>query len=905
MKRIFAVAVCMVMLFGTYTVRAGFSDVQGQHCEEAVSVLHALGIIQGTEENMFEPANGLSRAELTALVLRLMGNEVSAKGGDVFADVTPAHWAYDEITAAYQLGIIKGMDAQTFAPDADVSLAQAAKMVVCALGYTVAAEAMGGYPSGYLAKAAQLDLLKGVSTGEGAVFTRGDMAILLYNALHTNLMENTSFGSDAGAYVKETTKTPLTGYLGMQTYEGIVYANYYTDLRGSNAHVRKNEVVIGSTRLQIGDTSADAFLGMEVTAYVKSADDAASPVILALVQKKRSTSVQIPAEEISAKTTADTLVFEKEGKEYSESLSGAVLVLNGTVKQNWTAADICPVFGTVTCISNTGNGVDFLLVESFENFIVSSKNAGTHELFFTDGTSALLDTENGVTRASFTDAEGNSITVADCRSGDVISVARSPEVIRAIRSRKTVMGRVYEQNDTEIRIEETVYALDKKVSQSFLGVYADFLLDFKNRVAGADTESMIKGEYGVVLHTSQGKGLSGEVQFKLLTESGAVQVFDTADKVQLNDIGVSAAGLMQSTVLMQNGTPVRQLIRYTLNDAGEISKIETAADYIGRQEDESRYGVFSKDFYVDETIKVNGEPIYYQGGTVGVFAGKYKPADTTKIFVVPEKSSDEKKCRIYTRGQLLHSSEGGDDFQKNMAFYDVNEGNIIGAILILTDDEGVTSVPDYLDSMGVITSVSTVVEDGEPRTKIKLLNSQKKEIELLPEEDTSVYFSVSHTDVEKDPCVINGVRKDTIALTELCVGDVIQYSLDAGTGQLKRMNVIFRAKYRSAHEQSWRYYGANRINTSTSEFMNYGSGVMTALGDVRYVTQYGAKTVTKNLQNGKEYERFYSFAGCVMIWDTKKECIINQDATYEDIHVGDKILSVSAVQRQLYIIVYR
>lgn len=902
MKKIFTILLSAILLFSATGASARFADTEGLPCEEAVSVLNSLGIIRGDAENKFNPDSSLTRAELTAFILRLCGG-VATEGEDIFSDVPSSHWAYAEIGAAYRMDIVDGIGEGFFAPDEKASFEQAVKMVVSALGYTPYAESLGGYPAGYLTKATQLELLKGVGTGNAGDFQRRDMAILLYNALDVPLMEKISYGTESGRYEEKADKTVLS-YLGIERVKDTVNANFFTSLTGEDNAVKRNEVLIGNTLLHIGKTNADALLGHDVTAYTKNDSADETPVIVSVVPNKNSTAVTVDAEYILPETTLNSFVYEEAGKEEKVQITGAKVVLNGSVKDNPTLEDICPEMGTITLIFNKDRCA-LIMVENIKNYIVSGKNADTNTLFFTDGSAVELDTMRAGARVHFVDIEGAPITVADCRSGDVITIAKGENVIRAIRSRETAMGRVYEQNDTEIRIEETFYKLDKNVNESYLGIYADYLLDYTGRVVGVDKHNMIRDEYGVIIHAMDGKGLSGSTQIKILTESGEVRAFDTAEKVALNDISTDAADLLKSPLLVSGGTALRQLVRYKTNDEGKISRIETATDYIGKQDDESRYSVFSKDFYVDPSIKANGESIIYQGGTVGVFAGKYKPVDSTKIFIVPETENDDKKCRVYKQNQLLHSSEGGDDFQKNMYFYDINEGNIIGAILILTaDGGGITTVPDYLDSMGVVTGISTVMDGDEMKTKIKVLNSQKKEIELMPEEDTNLYFAVSHTDVTKDACAVNGIRKDKITFAELCVGDVIQFSLDAGTGQIKRMNVLYRVQYPSKHEQSWRYYNSG-ISFYTTEYMNYGSGVMTALGEVKYVTEYGAKTLTKNIAYNKEYERFYSFAGNILIWDTEKECIINQNATYEDIHKGDTILSISSVQRQYYIIVYR
>ena len=79
-----------------------------------------------------------------------------------------------------------------FGPEDTVTYEQAVKMVVCALGYGPMASSQGGWPAGYTSVAASIDLTKGVSSS-----ARGDIAVLIYNALTTPVMEQTSYGSDA------------------------------------------------------------------------------------------------------------------------------------------------------------------------------------------------------------------------------------------------------------------------------------------------------------------------------------------------------------------------------------------------------------------------------------------------------------------------------------------------------------------------------------------------------------------------------------------------------------------------------------------------------------------------------------------------------------------------------------
>lgn len=77
-----------------------FTDTNGNWAKEAIDKAYAQGIIKGYEDNSFRPAADVSRAEAVAMVNRTFNIK---KAGDVknpFTDVSPSHWAYDDILAA-------------------------------------------------------------------------------------------------------------------------------------------------------------------------------------------------------------------------------------------------------------------------------------------------------------------------------------------------------------------------------------------------------------------------------------------------------------------------------------------------------------------------------------------------------------------------------------------------------------------------------------------------------------------------------------------------------------------------------------------------------------------------------------------------------------------------------------
>ncbi|MBE7024815.1 MAG: S-layer homology domain-containing protein, partial [Ruminococcaceae bacterium] len=321
MKKGLTLLLAFVMVI---TLQAGpvsaqtFADTTGTNCETEVDVLSALGIVEGKAEGAYEPDSALTRAEMATILLRAMNMAENAMGQDVFTDVPSSHWAYANIAAAYQMGIVNGTSATTFAPDASVTYEQAVKMVVAALGYTVQAEAMGGYPSGYLSKAAQLDVLRGVDVG--GEMTRGNMAILLYNALDKPLFEKTSYGEDSYTYDANESATLLSRYLKVEKMTGKVVETPMACAELVPSKVLSDEVRVSdgtaSTVMKKGDTDAQALLGVRADVFYREDDITDTPVIVAIVPRAASKSVEIVAKDVvGGNTTAQTLVYMEDGEE--------------------------------------------------------------------------------------------------------------------------------------------------------------------------------------------------------------------------------------------------------------------------------------------------------------------------------------------------------------------------------------------------------------------------------------------------------------------------------------------------------------------------------------------------------------------------------------------------------------
>ena len=157
---------------------------------EVVDTLIELGVINGYTDGSFKPNDTVTRAEMAKMiyVLRTGNSDASAYNNDktTFTDIN-GHWARGYVKYCQSLGIIAGVSATQFKPDANVTAQEAAKMLLVTLGYDAQKAGLVGinWASKTNALADENGLLEDVNTSFTAACPRQYAAQLIYNAIDT------------------------------------------------------------------------------------------------------------------------------------------------------------------------------------------------------------------------------------------------------------------------------------------------------------------------------------------------------------------------------------------------------------------------------------------------------------------------------------------------------------------------------------------------------------------------------------------------------------------------------------------------------------------------------------------------------------------------------------------------
>lgn len=478
LKKVLALVLAFSMMLSVVAF-ASYNDVDADaDYAGAVELLSALDIIKGDDLGNFNPDNTITRAEFAAIVCRAKGLENAAegaKGATSFKDVAADHWASGYINLATQNGIINGYGDGNFGPEDKVTYEQAVKMLVCALGFEPMAANKGGYPTGYLVVANQYKITAGVKSSVEA--PRKTVAQLVYNALTTPMMDQTSYGTDAAWEVLDgkndreykTLLTDMDVYIATGVVGSKVQGEDKVEFSvressddyefGVKGEVEKkdgyNKIYDSTTfdlQFYINESNIQDYKNQYVDAYVLK--DSKDYYVLAVVPSTMGDSITINSDDIDVKNSfknkIEYFVDSKNTKTIKLDTAGVDVEMNegaktGKVKtldelgrllgfiQDGDKKDVNDVVTVkdgffyddadieLTFIENTGDSeYDKIVAVNYTSERVKSVEADRDRLEVQSGTIKFdFDDEN--VQNILVDEKGNALTLEDFKKDDVVA----------------------------------------------------------------------------------------------------------------------------------------------------------------------------------------------------------------------------------------------------------------------------------------------------------------------------------------------------------------------------------------------------------------------------------------------------------------------------------------------------
>lgn len=311
LKQVLSLVLALALVFslgmtGASALATDFKDVEDIVHTSAVDVLTELQVINGYDDNTFRPTKTITRAELCKIIaITLNGSTnltLNPAAKPDFSD-TKGHWAESVIDYCVEQGIVAGDGGpgSTFRPEDPVTVGEAFKMILVAIGYNAErAEFVGPQ---WLTKVTvaqsncdpKLDDNTSMSVVDA--LTRDNAAQVLWNAMRTAMKtyENNGFAPDGKGgfvpsyklvdYVRHTATaeawTLLSRFFKVERETGIVVANEVAGLDFSGAAVAAGSTAKdGQTKLDIDGTTKTFdistgmdVLGLEVEVFSKKVDN--------------------------------------------------------------------------------------------------------------------------------------------------------------------------------------------------------------------------------------------------------------------------------------------------------------------------------------------------------------------------------------------------------------------------------------------------------------------------------------------------------------------------------------------------------------------------------------------------------------------------------------------------------
>ena len=633
-----AMVVCLAptMAFAATTnaaqSNAAYSDIEGTACEGAVNVLSALKVVDGFTDGTYKPEQTVTRAQMAKLIVTALGvaDYATAKTSK-FVDMGSATWAIPYVEYAANLNIVNGVGNGKFNPNGLVTYEQAATMIVRALGYTDQCKEMNGtWPAIYVQKAMALGVFEDVVNGGANGANRGDIAIMLYNAI-----ELAEVYADADGTTHYKTGNNATYFNG-------IAVNGVTMLGTLNKNGSQQYEVISSQDADTALTDVRPYVG----AAAKVTKDKNGDILA--VGDIKTTFITGDVSSDGKKITVDDVDYELSNADYagiksttggadtSAEKGGAVVIKNGL-----TTGD------KVTKIDNYKNTDDVTLAAKVSGKTVKeiysistwevTKAAKVSDSDLTNVTKSckLLNKEfdkNDDLQPDTTSFVLNGVaSLSDIKADNIVYVYTNEagKIRRVDVGTTTVKGEITKKTGSKVTIDGKAYKFAKTTDNTDLknapvdidtwdaGDEVTVYLDYNGKIYDGDLVESAAGNFAVVYSVGEkapsDKATESDAKVQLVLSDGSVSVFNVDGEKYTNNLNNKTNNVASPKCTAWTDLKPGMIVKYEVNSSNKITKIYDATKSInGNKNTAASVGnrYISKSGYINSTKIADGAIIF-------------------------------------------------------------------------------------------------------------------------------------------------------------------------------------------------------------------------------------------------------------------------------------------------------
>lgn len=708
MKRIISLALCLVFLL---TPMAAFANNDSGNNAD-FEFICGLGLVDDTAS----ATAPLTRIELARILYNIIFGDTELHTDYYkdyqFTDVAEAD--KNVVAIMMDAGIMKGDGYGRFMPDATVTYNQLIKTVIAFLGYDYKAQTVGGYPSGYMILASQMQILLPWAVDGDAHVTYAAAASVLKRALDTPMCVI----NDTVYEILED-ENWLYHYMNIKTDYGIVSGNYLANLYGDTI-AGYNKIDFKGKTMGISDNCVGIhdMLGMNVRIYF--VDDATLPEIV-YYEEGRNTSYTVSDSEIGYATLEKVVKYEGEEDITYQLSSDAEMIYNGSHLTTFTAEDINPfdirgLSGEVKLIDNDYDTIiDYIVVSAYETILVGGVSDNI-----------IYDFYSAKTPINIQNYKERNIDICNILGEPVLPEKIVPNLcVNILRDKQNNVKKIVVTNDyLSGVINEVTYSGGKisaiklsgaeisVVSNAYINtagfepsagrnvkIYFDLLgkaaiLDFVNCDG-------VTGKYGIAVDTGKLGSLEQEVLIRIFAEDGKMHDYKIAKNIKINnETAANEEALLTALGVDARGEITRQVIIYNEVD-GVLKEVILPTDP----------GTFNDTFYEFSTAGLQ----YIKG--LQNYGGKFTLANGVKVFRIPDESQKHIE-KFYSVTTAIP-----DGAFASTKLYGTKKAGLEADIVVVTDSVRgtVEAPPSVLDRepIFIIEKISEVL-DGDGETTVKV-----------------------------------------------------------------------------------------------------------------------------------------------------------------------------------------
>lgn len=828
----------------------------------AVLFLTELGIMEMDEyTGEFWNDSLVKRFEMAQILCRLFNYDVETDSVKKFMDVSEQDRAYVETVV--RNGIMSGYGDGKFGPNDYVTCAQVIKIFVDLIGGGSYAEVRGGFPKGYMLAARKFGIGKSVSILAEQTARRIDVAQIIYDALHSEMVQLEGYSNGNANYGVRSGVTLLSEILDIEIIEGMITAIDTTSLNRASDGAGEGAVIIEDQKVLDPNHYADEYFGSNVKAYVRVNEDESTYTLIYMEEKSSNEITEIWGGSIN--TATENLIKYSDGGKLKEKKFSPItdMIYNGkAIAFDKSKLKKSSTVNIKMTDSDSDGKIDLVNITEYKDCVVERADTENEKLYFKYG-EAPLSLEDNYARISL---DGETAELGDLSEGTVVSVAASDgsnkgKWIKILGCTDSAYGTI----DALSTIDDTNYSFingkEYAISSAAETLQARNYIPEIKLGAGGQVYLNTNGEIVyftsggnsddvgyLVEAASEGKALKPEASFKIYTDKGKMEIFSADDKIIVNDTSMKVSRLLDSPEWTEilNEVAGKQLIKYTAED-GVIKKITYCLNTPSYNPN-----AFSLD--VKESLYVRKQQ---------VLGYTYSVDSSTKVFCVPaDGSTDIEKYK------MLSGTYFKRDKTYDVSLYDLNPmGKVSYAIVRLSGS--MLTVDDKF--MFVTKTLKGKDSDGEFVNIIRGYDTAGNliDIQALPDEPL-VDSSDSTRIVEK--------------------GDLIQYSLNA-LNSIEEIKVVHKLTDTT-------HNGIGTVHTGDR---------LTSFGYAANITSSGF-LVTETMPYGEisplDAKAVIPVGGTVILYE--RDGGISSKAKFGDILPGDEVFTLGTAGNSTMItIIYR